>query len=298
TENPNVNNPERQSVLRAFTTTEAANWHPVTWLSHMLDCRLFGLEPAWHHITSLALHIANTLLLFLVLKHMTSSVWPSVFVAAVFALHPVHVESVAWIAERKDVLSGFFWMLTLAAYLRYAQKPVLSRYVPVFFALALGLMAKPMLVTLPFVLLLLDYWPLGRFRRIRGNSDPTQRDLQAENMKFSQYPALRLVAEKVPLFGLALISSIITYTVQQTAGAMNLLENYSVKLRIANAFLAYLRYIGKIFYPRSLAALYPHPVGSVGVWQPATALVILVFISAAVLFLARRHRFLLVGWLW
>jgi len=298
TENPNVNDPERQSILRAFTTTDVANWHPITWLSHMLDCRLFGLESAWHHITNLVLHIANTLLLFLVLKYMTSSVWPSVFVAAVFALHPVHVESVAWVSERKDVLSGFFWMLTMAAYLNYARKPRLGSYLLVFFALAFGLMAKPMLVTLPFVLLLLDYWPLSRFSRARKKSDPTQRDLQAENMKCPQYPALRLVAEKVPLLGLALISSIITYTVQQTAGAMNLLENYSVKLRIANALVAYLRYIGKIFYPRSLAVLYPHPVGSLPAWQPVIALVILVFISVAAVFLARRHRFLLVGWLW
>ena len=298
TENSNVNNPERQSILWALTTTEVANWHPVTWLSHMLDCRLFGLEPAWHHIISLALHIANTLLLFLVLKHMTSSVWPSVFVAAAFALHPLHVESVAWIAERKDVLSGFFWMLTLAGYLRYAQKPVLSRYFPVFFAFAFGLMAKPMLVTLPFVLLLLDYWPLGRFRRIRENSDPTQPDFRTENTKYPKCSTLRLIAEKVPLFGLALISSIITYTVQQTAGAMNLLENFSVKLRIENAAVAYVRYIGKIFYPRSLAVLYPHPLDSLPAWQPIIALAILVVISGFVIFLARRGRFLLVGWLW
>jgi tetratricopeptide (TPR) repeat protein len=298
TENPNVNNPERQSILWALTTTEAANWHPVTWLSHMLDCRLFGLEPAWHHITSLALHIANTLLLFLVLKNMTSNIWSSVFVAAAFALHPLHVESVAWIAERKDVLSGFFWMLTLAAYLRYAQKPVLSRYLPVFFALAFGLMAKPMLVTLPFVLLLLDYWPLSRIIRTRKNSDPTQRDLQAENAKYPKCSTLRLIAEKVPLLALALISSIITYTVQQSAGAMNLLENFSVKLRIENAAVAYVRYIGKIFYPRSLAVLYPHPLDSLPAWQPITALAILVVISGFVIFLARRGRFLLVGWLW
>ena len=286
TENPNVNNSQKQSVLWALTTTEVANWHPVTWLSHMLDCRLFGLEPAWHHITSLAFHIANTLLLFLVLKNMTSNVWPSVFVATAFALHPLHVESVAWISERKDVLSGFFWMLTLAAYLRYAQKPVLSRYLAVFFALAVGLMAKPMLVTLPFVLLLLDYWPLGRFRGIR------------ENTKYPKCSTLRLIAEKAPLFGLVIISSIITYTVQQSAGAMNLLENFSVKLRIENAAVAYVRYIGKIFYPRSLAILYPHPLESLPAWQPIIALVILVVISGVIIFLARRARFLLVGWLW
>ena len=148
----------------AFTTTQASNWHPLTWLSHMLDCQLYGLKPAGHHLTSLLFHIANTLLLFLVLKRMTGAIWGSSFVAALFALHPLHVESVAWVAERKDVLSTFFWMLTMWTYVRYVERPRLNRYLLVLVSFALGLMSKPMLVTLPLVMLLLDYWPLGRFQ--------------------------------------------------------------------------------------------------------------------------------------
>jgi len=168
TENPHVNGGiTRESVFWAFTTfagPDIGHWQPLTWLSHMLDCELFGLAPDRHHLTSLLFHIANTLLLFWVLKRMTGAVWPSAFVAAAFALHPLHVESVAWVTERRDVLSSFFWMLTIAAYIRYSQRPDIRRYLPVVLAFGLGLMAKSMLVTLPFVLLLLDYWPLGRFQ--------------------------------------------------------------------------------------------------------------------------------------
>ena len=160
----------RDSIVWAFTTGHAANWHPLTWLSHMLDCHLFGTNPAWHHFTNLLLHIANTLLLFAVLKRMTAAFWRSAFVAAVFALHPLHVESVAWIAERKDVLSTLFWLLTMIAYVSYVRRPGISRYLLTVVVFALGLMAKPMLVTLPFVLLLLDYWPLERLQ-LRGDAD-------------------------------------------------------------------------------------------------------------------------------
>ena len=162
------------SVIRAFTTIHpSGNWHPLTSLSHMLDYQLFGLNPLWHHLNSLLFHIANTLLLFRVLQKMTGRIWQSAFVAAVFALHPLHVESVAWAAERKDVLSGFFWMLTIVAYVRYAERPRIGRYLLVFAFFSLGLMAKPMLVTLPFVLLLLDYWPLSRFRCPHQNGTDT-----------------------------------------------------------------------------------------------------------------------------
>ena len=165
TENPDVSSGiTRNSVIWAFTSVHVGNWHPLTGLSHMLDCQLFGLDAFWHHLTNLFFHIANTLLLFAVLKKITGAVWRSAFVAAAFALHPLHVESVAWLAERKDVLSGLFWMLTIAAYIRYVQHPAIQKYLLVVLVFALGLMAKPMLVTLPFVLLLLDYWPLGRFQ--------------------------------------------------------------------------------------------------------------------------------------
>ena len=170
TDNPHVKTGlTRQSIIWAFTTTYASNWHPLTWLSHMLDCQLFGLNPLWHHLTSLLFHIANTLLLFWVLKRTTGAAWPSAFVAAAFAIHPLHVESVAWIAERKDVLSSLFWFLTIAAYIRYAERPGVAKFLLVILAFLLGLMAKPKLVTLPFVLLLLDYWPLHRFESVQFN---------------------------------------------------------------------------------------------------------------------------------
>jgi len=270
------------SVLWAFTTTLSANWHPLTWLSHMLDCNLFGLNPAGHHLTSLLIHIANTLLLFWLLKKMTDTLRPSFFVAAAFALHPLHVESVAWIAERKDVLSAFFWMLTLTAYIRYTQHPGFGRYLLVVLAFALGLMAKPMLVTLPFVLLLLDYWPLRRF--------------QYDNQKKS--PTWPLLKEKIPLFILAAASGILTYIIQQSAGAMNLAETYPLTLRISNALISYLLYVAKLFYPTHLAVLYPYPADSLPLWQPILSLIALAGVSAAVIYAARQYPFLPVGWLW
>ena len=193
------------SVLWAFKSGYQANWHPLTWLSHMADCQLYELNPTGHHLTNLALHILSTLLLFCVLKSMTRAVWPSAFVAALFAIHPLHVESVAWAAERKDVLSGLFCMLTIAAYIRYTRRPCVTRYLLVFISLSLGLMAKPMLVTMPFVLLLLDYWPLERFQ-------------QQPREKTGRTTAYNLVAEKIPLIVLVVISSIVTYHVQRSGG--------------------------------------------------------------------------------
>ncbi len=187
-----------ESVIWAFTTSYKANWHPLTWLSHMLDCELFELNPVWHHLVNLLFHIANALLLFWVFKRMTGKVWLSGFVAAAFALHPLHVESVVWVAERKDVLSGFFWMLTMCAYVRYAERPCFRRYLLVVLALGLGLMAKPTLVTLPFVLLLLDYWPLGRFRwghQSEGGAFPQPK---STGITYQESSARRLIGEKIP----------------------------------------------------------------------------------------------------
>lgn len=268
-----------KSFIWAFTTMDCANWHPLTWLSHMMDCRLFGTNPLWHHLASLLFHIANTLLLFWILKRTTGEIWTSAFVAVAFALHPMHVESVAWVAERKDVLSGLFWMLTIVAYTRYTEHQSIGRYLLVPLVFALGLMAKPMLVTLPFVLLLLDYWPLGRFQ-------------------FGQQkrPAWRLITEKVPLFILSAASSIVTYVAQQSAGAMKLGENYPLNLRISNAVVSYISYIGKLIYPTRLAVLYPHAGESLPLWQPIAALFILIVISAGVIYTAKRY--LTVGWFW
>ena len=195
-------------IVWAFSTTHASNWHPLTWLSHMLDCQLFGLDPGWHHLTNVLFHIANTLLLFIVLRRMTRETWRSAFVAALFALHPLHVQSVAWVAERKDVLSTLFGMLTMWSYVRYVERPSAGRYMPIVVFFFLGLMAKPMLVTLPFVLLLLDYWPLGRFQSKAG-IDSWQSSI-----------VFRLVWEKVPLFVLVAASCGVTFIIQRTSGAV------------------------------------------------------------------------------
>ncbi len=281
TDNPNVNaGITRQSIIYALTTPHGAIWNPVTTLSHILDCQLFGLNPFWHHLTSLVLHTASTLLLFAILKRMTGAVWPSAFVAAAFALHPLRVESVAWVSSRKDVLSVFFWMLTMWAYVRYTEHPGIRRYLPVFLFLWLGLLAKPMLLTLPFVLLLLDYWPQGRFQR------PTKKT------------TLRLIAEKLPLFALVALVGLIAYIVPQSEEALELTETLPFSARVSNALVAYIAYIGKIFFPANLAVLYPHPRNTLPVWQPTASLLLLAVISAAVFYKASKRRYLPIGWLW
>jgi len=283
TDNPQVQaGITRKSVVWAFTTPHGgiSYWHPLTWLSHMLDCELFGLNPLGHHLTNLLFHIANTLLLLWVLKRMTGAVWRSVFVAAAFALHPLHVESVAWVSERKDVLSGLFWMLTIAAYIRYTERLCIGRYLLVVFALCLGLMAKPMVVTLPFVLLLLDYWPLERFQWAGSKKTPVS----------------RLVLEKLPLLIPVAALSMVTFLVQRSLGAMIRGAKLSLNLRITNALVSYIGYIGKMFYPSRLAVFYPHPVDRLPLWQPVVCLLILIAVSVAVIYIGRRY--LVVGWLW
>ena len=278
-------------VVWAFTTQHASNWHPLTWLSHMLDCELFGVDPGAHHLTSLLLHIGCALLLLSVVMRMTGDPWASVLVAGLFALHPLHVESVAWLAERKDVLSAFFWMLTMWAYVRYVDRPGRARYVTVVLVFALGLLAKPMLVTLPFVLLLLDYWPLGRIGA--GQSLPVVHQDQPQRHR----PISALLVEKVPLFVLAALSSWMTVRAQRAGGATASLEAFSFGERLANALTSYASYIWKTVWPRDLAVFYPHP-GS----PPAGQVVVAVLLMAAVTILALRARskrpYLLVGWLW
>ena len=299
TNNPHVNSGITfDSAVWAFTNTLGANWHPLTSLSHMLDCEFFGLNPSYHHLMNLLFHIANVLLLFGILKRMTGEVWLSAFVAAVFALHPLNVESIAWVAERKSVLSTFFWMLTIAAYIRYAEHPAIKRYLLVVLALSLALMAKPMVVTLPFVLLLLDYWPLGRFQWPHQNKTEALPNSESAKLSCQSSPLWRLIAEKIPLCILVAALSIITYIVQQSKGAMKMGENYPLNLRISNALVSYLIYIGKLIYPTRLAVLYPYPTDGLPTWQPLFSLLVLAGASAGIIYIARRWPYLTVGWLW
>jgi Flp pilus assembly protein TadD len=296
TQNPQVKEGlTARSVWWAFTTLHIGNWHPLTWLSHMVDCELFGLEPVGHHLHNLLLHVANTLLLFWVFKRMTGAIWPSAFVAAAFALHPVNVESVAWAAERKDVLSGLFWMLTLAAYAWYAQRPGVGRYSVVVLVFVLGLLAKPMLVTLPFVLLLLDYWPLHRLEL--PHDRPREAAAQARDIPYQRSTAGRLVAEKIPLFVLVLASSVVTFIAQQRGGAVSPLEKLPVGYRVSNAIVSYVGYLSKMICPRRLAVFYPLLLKRLPMWWVVMCFVLLTAVSVGIVVL-RRRRYLTVGWLW
>jgi len=276
------------SITWAFTSTRASNWHPLTWISHMLDFQIYGMSPGQHHLTNMLFHILNTLLLFFVFKRMTKDLWQSGFVAALFALHPLHVESVVWLAERKDVLSTFFWILTLWSYVRYVERSDFNRYLPVLFFFILGLMAKPMIVTLPFVLLLLDYWPLKRFRL--GLSEDGQ-GCRPKPFYFG------MVWEKLPLFFLAAGSSVITYMVQKSTGAVSTLAVIPVHVRIANAIVSYVRYIGKMIWPHNLTILYPYPK-SIILWQVAGAGMLLAAITVVVFRMVKTKPYVAVGWFW
>ncbi len=278
-----------RGIAWAFTHSHGSNWHPLSSMSHMLDCELYGLEKPWgHHLTSVVLHAATAILLFLVLLRMTGGLWPSAFVAVVFAIHPLRAESVAWISERKDVLSGLFFMLTLWAYVGYVRKPFSRlRYLGVAAFFALGLMAKPMLVTLPFVLLLLDYWPLGRFQGAGLGGGAGGR----------RWVAVRLVVEKIPLAALAIGSCVATVWAQGTV--IIPVAAAPLSLRIMNALDSYVAYIGQTCCPVGLAAFYPFPlVDATLPWKAAAAAVVLGGISAAALAWRRACPYLAVGWLW
>ncbi len=266
-------------VVWAFTTFYYANWHPVTWLSLMLDCQLFGLNAGANHLVNAAFHMASALLLFLVLVRMTRKPWRSALVAGIFAFHPLHVESVAWISERKDVLSAFFGILTLLLYVRYTEARSARRYIPMALAFALGLMSKPMLVTLPFVLLLLDFWPLRRLEWPPAWSAEKQ-----------------LLWEKSPLIVMAAFSSVLTFLAQRQSKTVSSLLHLPFSTRLANAAVAYMSYIGKAFWPENLAAYYPYE--ALQVESVLGGLLILVAVSVTSLLLARKYPYLLVGWLW
>ena len=287
-QNPHVlNGLSKDSVVWAFTSCPLGYWQPLTWLSLMVDCQLFGAMPGRIHLVNLFLHIANTLLLFTVLKKMTGSLWSSAFVAALFAIHPMHVESVAWISERKDVLSTLFLLLTLAAYTDYTKSPTIFRYMASLVLFAFGLMAKPILVTVPFLLLLLDYWPLERTRG-RRTEDGGQRKSSLG----------WLIIEKIPFLVLSVVSSIITFLTQKAGGIIYDTKTVPLTDRAGNAFLSYARYIGKLFVPRNLAVFYPFDAGGLVFWQVAMSIVLLIVISVLVIRFGRNRKFLPVGWFW
>jgi tetratricopeptide (TPR) repeat protein len=288
-----------KGVVWAFTDVQSTfYWHPVTWLSHMLDCQLYGLNPRGHHLTNLVFHILNALLVFLFFMRVTQDLWPSALVALLFALHPLHVESVAWVAERKDVLSTFFWMGTMFAYVRYVEHPSLGRYLLILLAYLLGFMSKPMVVTLPLVLLLLDFWPLKRFSlappgtKNRQSTGPAARTQLPSPRKL----ALSLVREKAPLLVLTGAFCLLTLMVQR--GSIASAQDLTLPIRLANALVAYVVYLVKMVWPFHLAAFYPHPGDSLPLWQVMGAGLLLGAISYLVIRGARLYPYLATGWFW
>ena len=283
TNNPHVRSGlSIENILWAFTTFTESNWHPLTWISLQLDCSLDPSGTRALHITNLLFHIANALLLFHLLETMTGKRGRSAFVAALFAVHPLHVESVAWVSERKDVLSTFFWLLTMLAYVGWTRKPSARRYLLVIGSYVLGLLAKPMLVSLPIILVMIDFWPLGRIR-------PTATD--RETLR-------RIAIEKIPLCVIALASCIVTYIAQSRGGAVGRFDYYPLGIRVANAVVSYVGYLVKMVFPVRLAAFYPHPENTIPAWQVAGSAIFLVIVSLLALRCSRKQAYLTVGWFW
>jgi hypothetical protein len=282
-----------RGIFWALTTTDVSNWHPLMWLSLMLDFDLFRLNPAGYHWTNLLFHVANVILLLTVLKRMTGDLWRSSLVAALFAIHPLHVESVAWISERKDVLSTFFWILTMWAYIRYTERPEARNYLLVIAAFVLGLMAKPMLVTLPFVLLLLDVWPLRRLRIPFTGSEETL-SADREDRRITWFHALW---EKMPLFFLSVLSGVITYLVQKSWKSVGSLDMFPLEIRMVNALISYVHYIRKMFWPSDLSFFYPYVVW----WSPWLVVGVALLLAGLTILVLRvrgTRPYLAVGWLW
>ncbi|HUH66503.1 MAG TPA: tetratricopeptide repeat protein [Syntrophales bacterium] len=305
-----------ENVRWAFTTFYASNWHPLTWISHMLDCQVFGLKPGLHHLVNLFFHVANTLLLFFIFRRMTGGLWQSAFVAVLFAVHPLHVESVAWVSERKDVLSTFFFMLTMGVYIIYVEKRDMKIYLLAIFFFAMGLLAKPMVVTLPFVLFLLDYWPLRRFRLNLPLTADNRAEKSSRGSKKKEYmtdemkrahaskaqrdirhrPLTQILIEKIPFIILSSASSVITYVAQESSGA-SALHGFPLSTRIANALVSYCSYIWKAVWPSGLAVLYPYP-GMPPAWEIVGAVIFLAVTTFLIVRVAKTHPYLATGWLW
>ena len=275
-----------ESVIWAFTEFHSANWHPLTWISHMIDCQFFGLNAGRHHSINLIFHVLNSVFLYVVLRKMTGATWQSGFVAALFALHPLHVESVAWISERKDMLSTFFMMLTLLCYVSYTRKSkILYFYLLLLFYL-LGLMSKPMLVTLPFVLLLLDFWPLKRFH------------FQSTNFNLANFFTHKhLLIEKIPLFFLSAVSCLVTIFAQRSSEAIQSLDQLPLLQRFANASVSYMSYIYKMIYPVNLSVLYPSR-GMPPLWEIAGSVFLILLITIISIKARKSHPYMFIGWLW
>ncbi len=292
TQNPQVQSGlSPESLAWALTTGHASNWHPLTWISHMVDCGLFGLNAGWHHWMSLLFHVANVLLIFVLFTRMTREPWRSGFVAALFAIHPLHVESVAWIAERKDVLCTLFSLVTILSYVRYVEKPGTFRYLTTLFSFALALLSKPMAVTLPMVLLLIDFWPLRRLERIKA---PGKKPSVTKRRPIT---AVYLLREKIPFLALSVCSSVVTLVVQRAGGAVVTMQKLPLGARLENALTSCIRYLGKIVWPDHLVVFYPFP-REFAAWQVAGAALVLAGISFWTVRLAGRHPYLAVGWFW
>jgi protein O-mannosyl-transferase len=275
-----------KGFLWSFSAFHAGNWHPLTWLSHMTDVELFGMNPMGHHAVSLLFHVANALLLCLLLRQLTGYIGRSLVVALLFALHPLHVESVAWVAERKDLLSTLFWLLTMTAYVWYARRPSLKRYIPVAALFALGLMAKQMLVTLPFILLLMDYWPLNRFFPRQGEFSP------------EPVGTKRLLIEKIALLVLAAAAALVTIGAQSSGGALSHVDAGSTLMQIGNGIISYVKYIRNMFWPVDLAFFYPLDAAAVTPLKVAGAAVLLGAMSALAIMQRRKRPYLVFGWFW
>jgi tetratricopeptide (TPR) repeat protein len=279
-----------QNLRWALTAFHDANWFPLTWLSHMLDVQLFGWQPTGHHLVNVAIHAVNAVLLFSILARMTGSPWRSAAVAALFALHPLRVESVAWVAERKDVLSALFWLLTMHAYYRYVRNPAATPYLLLLFCFICGLLSKPMLVTLPFLLLMLDYWPLCRLVPLSLPAMTAGAAMPAVDLR-------RAVLEKVPLLLLAVASSVVTFIAQHRGGTVSSFEQETQVANLANALISYLVYLHKLVWPVDLAVFYPF-VADYPLWQPLLAGCVLIALSGLVLWQVRRRPYLAIGWFW
>lgn len=280
----------QNNVVWAFTSYYKCNWHPITWLSHMADVQIYGMNPRGHHLTNVVIHAITTLIIFIFLLRLTDSIWKSAFVAALFGLHPLHVESVAWVAERKDVLSAFFWFLTLLLYAEYVRGRKLKMYFSSIIIFVLGIMSKPMLVTLPFIMLLMDFWPLDRYGLCR---ETTRSEQWRDDFSLFQL----FFKEKIPFFVFSIVSAVITIFAQYQGGAIKSIDFVPMWMRIANACTVYIKYISKMFWPSKLAVLYPLP-NSIPLWQVICSLLVLVIITAGVIRAGRRHPYLAVGWFW